>query len=91
MGKLALNLLKNHRRIMPPKTKGIAHSHLDRRFLGITNHNPQISRQFGIYLFHIDGGGIIPSSKALTESIPSMAPAAPSRCPVMDLVALTLR
>ena len=34
-------------------------------------------------------GGTIPSRMLSRQAIPSMAPAAPSRCPVIDLVELT--
>ena len=36
-------------------------------------------------------GGTMPSRRAITQATASTAPAAPSMCPVMDLVELTMQ
>ena len=75
-----LNLTENNRRVMTAETERIAHRTLHIALLRLVERQIESGVDFGIV------GGITPLLIAKMQASASTAPAAPNRCPVMDLV-----
>ena len=69
---------------MAAKAQRIADRGAHRRLDRVVGGNIQITVRIGLLVAMV--GGMIPSRMAMTQAIASIAPAAPSRCPVIDFV-----
>lgn len=81
-----LNLTENNRRVMTAETERIAHRTLHIALLRLVERQIESGSISGSRFSLLIVGGITPLLIAKMQASASTAPAAPNRCPVMDLV-----
>ena len=81
-----LNLTENNRRVMTAETERIAQRAFHVALLRLVQRQVQVRSISGSRFSQLMVGGTTPCVMAKMQASASAAPAAPSRCPVIDLV-----